>query len=105
VFADYTARPNPLFNERKIWNVARVCGRKISKASSPPEFIARTTRGKNSAILTGQDHYGKGLAEETKKRSTRSAFTEKMFESYQQGRTRTFNALDLRMSSRRSTCV
>src|ERR1700704_2099489 len=77
------ASTNPLYTERKLWNVARVCGRDDQQGLVAAEFIAKTT-------------YGKGLADETKKALNKAGFTEKMFESYNKG-DKDFTAIVSRM--------
>src|SRR6201987_3455991 len=90
------ASPNPLFTERKLWNVARVCGRDDQQVSVAGEYIAKNFKGKNVAILNDKTTYGKGLADETKKALNKAGFTEKMFESYNKG-DKDFTAIVSRM--------
>ena len=80
------ASTNPLFTERKLWNVARVCGRDDQQGLVAADYIAKNYKGKNVAILNDKTTYGKGLADETKKALNKAGFTEKMFEVLQQGR-------------------
>ena len=61
------ASTNPLFTERKLWNVARVCGRDDQQGAVAAAYIAKNFKGKNIAILDDKTTYGKGLADETKK--------------------------------------
>jgi len=84
--ADYPCLDQPAVHERKLWNVARVCAVTISKALSPPNSSRKTTRAKTSPSSTTKTTYGKGLADETKKSLNKIGVTEKMFESYKQGR-------------------
>src|SRR6202047_2121597 len=79
------ASNNPLFTERKLWNVERVCGRADQQGLVAAEYIAKFYKGKNVAILNDKTTYGKGLADETKKALNKAGFTEKMFESYNKG--------------------
>ena len=90
------ASTNPLFTERKLWNVARVCGRDDQQGLVAAEYIAKNYKGKNVAILNDKTTYGKGLADETKKALNKAGFTEKMFESYNKG-DKDFNAIVLRL--------
>ena len=90
------ASTNPLFTERKLWNVARVCGRDDQQGLVAAEYIAKNYKGKNVAILNDKSTYGKGLAEETKKALNKAGFTEKMFESYNKG-DKDFNAIVSRL--------
>src|SRR6266571_1490498 len=61
------ASTNPLFTERKLWNVARVCGRDDQQGLVAADYIVKNYKGKNVAILNDKTTYGKGLADETKK--------------------------------------
>jgi branched-chain amino acid transport system substrate-binding protein len=90
------ASTNPLFTERKLWNVARVCGRDDQQGLVAAAFIAKNYKGKNVAILNDKTTYGKGLADETKKALNKAGFTEKMFESYNKG-DKDFTAIVSRM--------
>lgn len=90
------ASTNPLFTERKLWNVARVCGRDDQQGLVAGEYIAKNFKGKNIAILDDKSTYGKGLADETKKALNKAGITEKMHESYNQG-DKDFNAIVSRL--------
>ena len=90
------ASTNPLFTERKLWNVARVCGRDDQQGLVAADYIAKNFKGKNVAILNDKTTYGKGLADETKKALNKAGFTEKMFESYNKG-DKDFNAIVSRL--------
>jgi len=79
------ASTNPLFTERKLWNVLRLCGRDDQQGLVAAEFIAKTFKGKNIAILNDKSTYGKGLADETKKALNKAGVQEKLFESYNKG--------------------
>ena len=90
------ASTNPLFTERKLWNVARVCGRDDQQGSVAGEYIAKNFKGKNIAILNDKTTYGKGLADETKKALNKAGVTEKLYESYNKG-DKDFNAIVSRL--------
>src|ERR1700690_2494146 len=90
------ASTNPLFTERKLWNVARVCGRDDQQGLVAAEYILKAYKGKNAAILNDKTTYGKGLADETKKALNKAGFPEKMFESYNKG-DKDFTAIVSRM--------
>src|SRR5712692_5721377 len=79
------ASTNPLFTERKLWNVARVCGRDDQQSLVAGDYIARNFRDKNIAILNDKTIYGKGLADETKKALNKAGITEKFFDFYNKG--------------------
>src|SRR5258708_27008243 len=90
------AATNPVLPERKVWNVARVCGRDDQQGLVAADYIAKFYKGKNVAILNDKTTYGKGLADETKKALNKAGFTEKMFESYNKG-DKDFTAIVSRM--------
>ena len=90
------ASTNPLFTERKLWNVLRVCGRDDQQGVIAADYIAKNFAGKNVAILNDKTTYGKGLADETKKALNKAGFTEKMFESYTKG-DKDFNSIVSRL--------
>src|SRR4029078_9348351 len=79
------ASTNPLFTERKLANVLRVCGRDDQQGLVAAEYIAKNFKGKNIAFLNDKTTYGKGLADETKKALNKAGIKEKMFESYNKG--------------------
>lgn len=79
------ASTNPLFTERKLANVLRVCGRDDQQGLVAADYIAKNFKGKNIAILHDKTTYGKGLADETKKALNKSGVKEKMFEAYNKG--------------------
>src|SRR5437660_10830298 len=86
------ASTNPLFTERKLWNVARVCGRDDQQGLVAADYIVKNYKGKNVAILNDKSTYGKGLADETKKALNKAGVTEKLYESYNKG-DKDFNAI------------
>ncbi|MCC8980344.1 branched-chain amino acid ABC transporter substrate-binding protein [Bradyrhizobium acaciae] len=90
------ASTNPLFTERKLWNVARVCGRDDQQGLVAADYIMKNYKGKNVAILNDKTTYGKGLADETKKALNKAGFQEKMFESYNKG-DKDFNSIVSRL--------
>ncbi|UGY15772.1 branched-chain amino acid ABC transporter substrate-binding protein [Bradyrhizobium septentrionale] len=90
------ASTNPLFTERKLWNVARVCGRDDQQGLVAADYIAKAYKGKNIAILNDKTTYGKGLADETKKALNKAGITEKVNESYNKG-DKDFNAIVSRL--------
>ncbi|WP_298878432.1 branched-chain amino acid ABC transporter substrate-binding protein [uncultured Bradyrhizobium sp.] len=90
------ASTNPLFTERKLWNVARVCGRDDQQGLIAAQYIAKNFKGKNIAILNDKTTYGKGLADETKKALNKAGVTEKLNEAYNKG-DKDFNAIVSRL--------
>src|ERR1700741_2082075 len=92
------ASTNPTFTERKLWNVARVCGRDDQQGQVAGDYIAKNFKGKNIAILNDKTTYGKGLADETKKALNKAGVTEKLYESYTKG-DKDFNAIVSRLKA------
>jgi branched-chain amino acid transport system substrate-binding protein len=90
------ASTNPLFTERNLWNVARVCGRDDQQGIVAANYIVKNFKGKNVAILNDKTTYGKGLADETKKALNKAGFQEKLYESYNKG-DKDFNAIVSRL--------
>ncbi|WP_342710155.1 branched-chain amino acid ABC transporter substrate-binding protein [Bradyrhizobium sp. B124] len=90
------ASTNPLFTERKLWNVARVCGRDDQQGQVAARYITKYFNGKKIAILNDKTTYGKGLADETKKALNKAGVIEKMNESYNKG-DKDFNAIVSRL--------
>ncbi|KIZ47735.1 MULTISPECIES: branched-chain amino acid ABC transporter substrate-binding protein [Rhodopseudomonas] len=90
------ASTNPLFTERKLWNVLRVCGRDDQQGLVAADYIVKNFKGKNVAILNDKTTYGKGLADETKKALNKAGFKEAMFESYNKG-DKDFNSIVSRL--------
>lgn len=98
------ASTNPLFTERKLWNVARVCGRDDQQGIIAAQYIAKAYKGKNIAILNDKTTYGKGLADETKKALNKAGITEKVNESYNKG-DKDFNAIVSRLKNEKIDLV
>jgi branched-chain amino acid transport system substrate-binding protein len=84
------------FTDRKLWNVARVCGRDDQQGPAAAKYILKAFAGKSVAILNDKTSYGQGLAEEVKKSLNAAGFTEKMYESYTKG-DKDFNAIVSRL--------
>jgi branched-chain amino acid transport system substrate-binding protein len=92
------ASTNPQFTERKLWNTFRTCGRDDQQGIVAGNYIAKTYKGKNVAILHDKSTYGKGLADEMKKALNKAGAKEKMYEAYTQG-DKDFNALVSKMKA------
>jgi branched-chain amino acid transport system substrate-binding protein len=95
---------NPLYTERGLWNVARVCGRDDQQGKVAGDYIAAHFKGKNVAILNDKTTYGKGIADETKKALNKGGITEKMFEAYNKG-DKDFNAIVSRLKQEKIDLV
>ncbi|HKM88797.1 MAG TPA: branched-chain amino acid ABC transporter substrate-binding protein [Xanthobacteraceae bacterium] len=92
------ASTNPLFTERGMWNTFRTCGRDDQQGTIAGNYIAKTYKDKNIAILQDKSTYGKGLADEMKKSLNKAGVKEKMYEGYAQG-DKDFNALVSKMKA------
>jgi branched-chain amino acid transport system substrate-binding protein len=79
------ASTNPLFTERKLWNVLRICGRDDQQGVVAARYIAKHFAGKNVAILNDKTTYGKGLADETKKGINKAGIKEVLYEGVNTG--------------------
>ncbi|MCL2714500.1 MAG: branched-chain amino acid ABC transporter substrate-binding protein [Alphaproteobacteria bacterium] len=87
---------NPQFTERKLWNVARVCGRDDQQGVIAADYMIKHFKDKNIAILNDKTTYGRGIADETKKALIKAGVTVKMYESYNKG-DKDFNAIVSRL--------
>ena len=92
------ASTNPTFTDRNLWNTFRVCGRDDQQGTVAGDYLAKTYRGKNIAILQDKSTYGKGLADEMKKALNKNGVKEKMYEAYTKG-DKDFNALVSKMKA------
>ena len=54
------ASTNPLFTERKLWNVARVCGRDDQQGLVAADYIAKNLQGQERRHPQRQDHLRQG---------------------------------------------
>ena len=79
------ASTNPAFTEKGLWNTFRVCGRDDQQGSVAGQYIAKTFKGKNVAIINDKTTYGKGLADETQKALEKAGMKAKTIESYNKG--------------------
>ncbi len=86
------ASTNPTFTERKLWNTFRVCGRDDQQGVIAAQYIAKTYKGRNIAIVHDKTTYGRGLADETRKALHKAGVKERLYESYNKG-DKDFNAL------------
>jgi branched-chain amino acid transport system substrate-binding protein len=76
---------NPKLTEQGFANVYRVCGRDDQQGPTAAEMIAKKFKGKKVAILQDKTAYGKGLADETKKKLNELGVQEVMYEAYTAG--------------------
>jgi branched-chain amino acid transport system substrate-binding protein len=79
------ASTNPTFTDRGYKNLFRVCGRDDQQGIIAGDYIAAHFKGKKVAILHDKSAYGKGLADETKKRLNAKGVKEAMYEAITPG--------------------
>jgi len=75
------ASTNPVFTDRGLKNVFRVCGRDDQQGMVAGELIASKFKGKKVAVVHDKSQYGKGLADETKKTLNKKGVKEAMYEA------------------------
>jgi branched-chain amino acid transport system substrate-binding protein len=79
------ASTNPKLTDEGGWNVFRVCGRDDQQGAVAGDYLADHFADKKIAILHDKTAYGKGLADETKKRLNSRGIKEAMYEAYTAG--------------------
>lgn len=79
------ASTNPKLTDEGGWNVFRVCGRDDQQGAVAGDYLADNFGGKKIAILHDKTAYGKGLADETKRRLNSRGVSEAMYEAYTAG--------------------
>jgi branched-chain amino acid transport system substrate-binding protein len=83
---------NPKVTDRKLWNVARTCGRDDQQGEVAGKYIASKFKGKKVAIVHDKTTYGKGLADETQKSMNKAGVKEVLYEGINIGE-KDFSAL------------
>jgi branched-chain amino acid transport system substrate-binding protein len=81
-----TFATNPKLTEQGFTNVFRVVGRDDVQGRIAGDLLAKRWGGKGIAILHDGQAYGKGLAEETRKRLNERGIAEAMFEAIEPGK-------------------
>jgi branched-chain amino acid transport system substrate-binding protein len=76
---------NPQLTERGLTNVFRMVGRDDRQGQIAGDLVAKRWSDKPIAILHDGSAYGKGLAEETKKRLNQRGIAEALFEAIEPG--------------------
>ncbi len=76
---------NPQLTDRGFKNVFRTCGRDDQQGKVAGDYIADHFKGVNVAVLHDKTAYGKGLADETRKRMSQRRKKEAMYEAYTAG--------------------
>ncbi len=79
------ASTNPLFTERGMANIFRLCGRDDQQGSVAGNFLADRFSDKKIAIVHDKQAYSKGLAEETQKQLNARGIKEVMFDTINPG--------------------
>ena len=79
------ASTNPKLTDEGGPNVFRVCGRDDQQGIVAGNYLADAWGDKKIAILHDKTAYGKGLADETKKRLNKRGITEAMYEAFTAG--------------------
>jgi branched-chain amino acid transport system substrate-binding protein len=80
------ASTNPALTEDQPGNnTFRTCGRDDQQGIVAGDFLTKHYKGKKIAILHDKTAYGKGLADETKKRLNKNGIKEAMYEAYTAG--------------------
>lgn len=90
------ASTNPIVTERKLSNLFRVTGRDDQQGAVAAQYILRTFKNKNIAIVHDKSTYAKNLADETKKGLNAAGVKEKVYETINRG-DKDFNALISRL--------
>jgi branched-chain amino acid transport system substrate-binding protein len=86
------ASMNPVFTERKMWNVFRTCGRDDQQGAVAAAYIVEKLNGRKVAVIHDKTTYGKGLADETRKAMNARGVTESLYEGVNPGE-KDFSAL------------
>lgn len=92
------ASTNPVFTERGLKNIFRICGRDDQQGLVAGNYVADHFKEANVAILHDKTSYGKGLADEMRKQLHVRGKKEAMFEAYTAGE-KDYSALVSRMKA------
>lgn len=92
------ASTNPKLTDEGGDNVFRVCGRDDQQGIVAGNYLADHWGAKKIAILHDKTAYGKGLADETKKRLNKRGISEAMYEAYTAGE-KDYSALVTKMKA------
>jgi branched-chain amino acid transport system substrate-binding protein len=79
------ASTNPLFTDRGLSNIFRLCGRDDQQGKVAGNFLADKFADKKIAIVHDKQAYSKGLAEETKKQLNARGLKEVVFDTINPG--------------------
>ena len=89
---------NPLFTERKMPNVFRVCGRDDQQGPTAAQYLAKSFPGKGIAIVHDKSTYGKGLADEVKNNLEKAGVKAALYEAITVGE-KDYSALVTKLKS------
>lgn len=89
---------SPVYTERGLPGLFRVCGRDDQQGRVAAEYIARVFKGQPVAIVHDRSGYGKGLADRTRDELHRLGVKEVLYEAITTG-DRDFSALVTRLKS------
>ena len=89
---------NPLYTERKMPNVFRVCGRDDQQGPTAAAHIQKAFPGKNVAIVHDKSTYGKGLADEVKSSLDKQGIKTALYEAITVGE-KDYSALVTKLKS------
>lgn len=89
---------NPMVTERGITTLFRTCGRDNQQGSVGAEFIVKTLKAKNIAVLHDKDTYGQGLADAMRTQLHNLGLKEVLYEGLTRGE-KDFNALVTKLKS------
>lgn len=89
---------NPMFTERGLNNVFRICGRDDQQGVVAGNYVVDHFKDTNVAILHDKTSYGKGLADEMRKQMNARGKKETLFEAYTAGE-KDYSALVSRMKA------
>jgi branched-chain amino acid transport system substrate-binding protein len=76
---------NPTLTEQGYANVFRVCGRDTIQATMVADYLAQRWGGQDIAIVHDGQAYGKGIAEEARRRLSDHRVTGIVFEAIEPG--------------------
>jgi branched-chain amino acid transport system substrate-binding protein len=98
------ASTNPVFTDRGLKNTFRVCGRDDQQGTVAADFMLDKFKGKKVAIVHDKSQYGKGLADEFKKRYNSKGAQEALYEAISQG-DKDFSALVSKLKANNADAV
>jgi len=89
---------SPVYTERNLPGLFRVCGRDDQQGKVAADYIARVFKGQPVAVVHDRSAYGKGLADRTREELHRLGVKEVLYEAVSTG-DRDFSSLVTRLKS------